>query len=113
VYDGLNINLNSWGNHIDYILKQVGEGRKDWKVGNVTIFHSRCIIQTDGWNCGPIACMVMWGLFNPSTTFQDKWNTSNSVASFRKTVVQETKKCLDDFGNIFLVRLRSDVITID
>jgi len=113
VYDGLKKDINSWEKHISYILKQVGASRKDWKVGNATIFHSRCIIQRDGWNCGPIACMVMWGLFNPSTTFQDKWNTSNSVASFRKTVVQETKKCLADFGNTFLVRLRADVITID
>ena len=114
VYDGLlKYNISLWTNHICYIMKQIGENYDDWESGHVDKFLLRSIIQVDSFNCGPMACMVMWGLFNPCTEFQEAWKSSNSVASFRKSVVNETKICLDSFCNDFLVRMRSDLFTID
>ena len=114
VYDGLKVPVRKWAKHIDYILKQIGGRRNEWKEMQVHKFHGRPIFQPDGHNCGPVACMVMWGLFNPgSTTFTEAWKSSNMVSTFRRAVVKEMKGCLKEFEDMFVVRSRSDLITFD
>ena len=54
-------------------------------------------MQNDGWNCGPIACMVLWGIINPSKEYDDLWD--RGVHTFRNTVTEKMKVLINQSRN--------------
>ena len=58
------------------------------------------LIQEDSYNCGPIACMVVWYIYNPGVA-TPIWK-ENSTTEFRTIVIDALKNNLDECrGEIF------------
>ena len=90
VYDGYGYDLHTWDDHCSFIFRKIGvQGGNKWKKKLIQQLRGREVKQSDGWNCGPIACMVLWGLMNPSEEFDDAW--SQSVITFRNTITEKMK----------------------
>ena len=74
IYDGMHCNNNEtciqiWRNHILYLIFRIAGYRSlanvTLSVKNHVVNSDLSIIQNDGYNCGPIACINIWFLFNP------------------------------------------------
>ena len=57
----------------------------------VSDYGGKEIIQSDSWNCGPIACVVMWRTFIP-----DEVDVSTNVEMFRSLVVTKMKALIEE-----------------
>ena len=103
VYDGLGYELNTWDDQCSFIFSKIGvrEGKK-WTTKRVQNLSGRKVIQNDGYNCGPIACMVLWGIINPSKEFDDLWG--RGVATFRNTVTEKMKLLINQSKNALEVK---------
>ena len=86
VFDGIGDGmLSTWDNHIKYVLKSRGiEKTSQFKVRyhNKNDFGGSILKQSDGHNCGPIACMVLWHTFFPKEV-----NTTWPIMEYRLRVV--------------------------
>ena len=102
VYDGCGYDLHTWDDHCSFIFRKIGvQGGNKWKKKLVQKLRGREVKQSDGWNCGPIACMVLWGLMHPSEEFDDAWN--QSVITFRKTITEKMKLLTKQNQNVLNV----------
>ena len=98
VYDGLGYELNTWDDHYSFIFSKIGEREgKKWKKMYAKSLRGRKVMQNDGWNCGPIACMVLWGIINPSKEYDDLWD--RGVHTFRNTVTEKMKVLINQSRN--------------
>ncbi len=100
VMDGLALSLSAWKTHIFYILAGLGHNHHHWSVHmEQTDWH-----QHDSYNCGPIACVHMWRLFQPN----DQNFAKLRVTEFRATVVKKLKTLLKTHDKALTCRLRKD-----
>ena len=111
IYDGLNLGLNNWFHHITNVLKRtkligrnslptfhsngktelelVTEDEDSWIISKSIIVH-----QKDGYNCGPIACLVLGSIFEPEIV-----NISAiSPHNYRSFVVTMFKEMVNQFN---------------
>jgi hypothetical protein len=127
IHDGLNFHLGSWSAHALWALKSVkfipNESTKARRYlitknnatddfsyaktpspstrGKWTVLKGRGnIVQVDGHNCGPIACINGWdkNAFSPSEKPLKEYRT------FRKQVCDEYLSLLKNYTSILLVR---------
>jgi hypothetical protein len=84
VKDGLSNPLNTWKRHIAHILTRCGFPEDNW-----TVLEDPSRLRQDDWfNCGLIACMQLWCLFQRNVI-----NFVNvPITEFRARVVQELKR---------------------
>jgi len=79
VYDGRSSNdqdLPQWSDHQDYVLSRCGIAKdapnRQWvmrhHLPHLDLGNRIVIRQKDDYNCGPIACKVLWELLTPSET---------------------------------------------
>ena len=61
------------------------------KAYNENDLNGQFISQTDGYNCGPIACMIMWYMFT-----HDEVDLRISFEQYCIKVVQKLKKMLNE-----------------
>jgi hypothetical protein len=110
VFDGLFLPLNTWSSHIRHVLNKSQLGHPlDWDVSHVKSIMNNKLVQNDGYNCGAIACMVLWYRIRPNGLCHDIWR--QPVSMFRHHIVNELLKLLHSEQNKdFLVtrtRMRS------
>ena len=89
VYDGLFMKLTTWQHHVMHTLKKYGLQRHDAQCNVVVktkppelelyfedkdepwvVYNDHTILQVDGYNCGPIAClkvMEIYGILPPNS----------------------------------------------
>jgi hypothetical protein len=92
VYDGLRKPIaDYWGAHRQQMLKRLKIPTTDmkelWKMNHSEDIVGVPINQVDGVNCGPIACMVIWFIFNPEESVGYWMNQPTSA--FRSIVISE------------------------
>ena len=110
--DGIGtIALEEWQKHVSFILRRCGI---DPEMYLSVMRHHRKgdyggmkLLQADGYNCGPIACMVLWHTFLPNEV-----NTKLNVSMFRSKVVPKMKTLLKEAkeSGHLLVRVREEVL---
>ena len=61
------------------------------KAYNKNDLNGWFISQTDGYNCGPIACMIMWYMFT-----HDEVDLTIPVEQYRCKVVEKIKNILNE-----------------
>ena len=113
IFDGIgSIPLKDWQKHLSFILRRCGID-PDAYINAIRRHNSRDyggmkLKQVDGFNCGPIACMVLWHTFIPSEV-----DTTLDVSQFRSKIVPKMKALLEEAkkSGALLVRLREEVLT--
>ena len=110
--------FDTWKMSLRYAFRRLGVKESDeihWQIKYVTYFHGAVIHQFDGYNCGPIACMVLWGLINPnSRDFQDTWGDfQTSVPLFRNKVIEYINTQMQNAHSLFSVRQVQTVTCLD
>ena len=108
IYDGLHKNTDkTWGSHRKDIVTRMGFGddlvnNSTWKM---TLIHSIGdtgvqLKQHDSFNCGPIACMVLWYLFVPDEA-SIIWK-SMEIGDFRSQIVKKMLAIIENgYKDIF------------
>ena len=121
VFDGRSKNdedLQRWSDHQDYVLSRYGiakdlPGRK-WKMRHhvpiLDFAKDLSIKQDDDYNCGPIACKVVWELMCPNEMLQ-KYSTGDQpsthrMADWRRICITEMKSMLTKYENDMWLRKR-------
>ena len=95
VFDGLNMDLMKWEKHIVHELLW-----PDWIVTN-----DPTIIQTNGYNCGPIACikvMEVFGLLEHDAIT----SIANSDEGYRPVVMEYYQHCVTKYTDDLFFQLR-------
>ena len=110
--------FSTWKKSIRYAFRKLGVTEDEeihWQTRYVTYFHGQVIQQHDAYNCGPIACMVLWGLINPTSRyFQDSWgNFQITVPSFRRKVIEYINTQMGTAHTLFSVRQVETVTCLD
>ena len=118
IYDGLKMPFSTWKKSLRYAFRRLGvseEQEIEWHTRYVNYLHGQIIHQYDSHNCGPIACMVLWGLINPSNEkFRDAWgNFRGSVRFFRAKIVEYIKEQMSMAHSLFSVSIVETVTCID
>lgn len=108
VFDGLGYDLRTWLAHASNVLKRCGlvslstfrpvvlkSGKGGTPSKKWTLSAKKWVNQLDTYNCGPIACAIIWslltdGTFDPSAT---------PVANLRKIVVAKFQELLQKYTN--------------
>ena len=101
-YDGLAWSVRNWSSHMNYILNLYGISSKNWKSTLATGHDSMdgiMIKQDDHNNCGPIACMVLWKLFRPSSVDLAQLQPND----YRAIVIDELRRMLKESYNLCIV----------
>ena len=119
IYDGLNLGLNNWFHHITNVLKRTkligrnslptfhSNGKTElelvtdedsWIISKSIIVH-----QKDGYNCGPIACLVLVSIFEPEIVKISAISPHNH----RPFVVTRFKEMVNQFNTEMI--LQSDL----
>lgn len=115
VYDGLirtqKDAWKQWKYHIKYLVQRVmGESNIGYKnVHLAAEIGGIQMIQEDGYNCGPITCVVVWCLFNMAEAkhiFSTQNFTSLDDESIRKMVVVEMLNKLTKFQTDIVANTR-------
>ena len=95
VYDGRYLSLTTWNDHFSFIINKIDEKEKNWEKKHVRKLKDKALSQLDNSSCGPIACMVLWSIFNPCKIFDDAWKEGNENVSnhavCRHNIVEEMK----------------------
>ena len=99
IYDGLlsadvPSTNNMWSNHILYVVNRV-DNIVDLSQVQVhiqpIIFGTPVVMkQNDHYNCGPIACIVLWYIFNYSSAFNKQISINDK--DLRKNIVEEMQR---------------------
>lgn len=93
IYDGLGMPCGKWKPHMAYMLARFGISSDKWQIREAKSGDDSDglkIVQRDGYNCGPIACMVLWKIFKPAMIDLKKIQQSQ----YRLLVVYELKRLL-------------------
>ena len=101
-YDGLSWNVKNWSPHMKFILNRYGIDIHDWQISlgrGIDDMDGILIKQIDTSNCGPIACMIIWKLFKPSTINLQEIDPSN----YRELVICEIRRMLQENYNSCVV----------
>jgi hypothetical protein len=128
VFDGLNLNISQWKDHVVRTLREYGivdrvaipqssysgnkEGKTNiqrleirwsdkatWVVGNSVFMR-----QKDGHNCGPIACckvMEVLGFVADGTINR----TGNAPGAFRKLVMNKYNELITKYNDVLMVQM--------
>ena len=95
IYDGLgSIPSHHWNPYVKYILSRYGFGSKcdqfiaKMRMHNDTDLDGVNVSQKDSYNCGPIACMIMWYFFIPREV-----DLTVDVEEYRSKIILKLKKC--------------------
>ena len=95
VYDGFHGNVLKWRVHVQYILSKCGKNPSPYmtnmRSNTTNDFGGTDLIQTDSYNCGPIACMVLWQLFLPQEV-----DVQAVVTTFRGKIVGKMRELLQE-----------------
>ena len=99
VYDGLQYEMTTWEEHRQFCLARMGASSTEidasWKFQQMSYLDKTMQLkQCDGWNCGPIACMVLWYLLD-----YDSWSKvgfpSLLIDESRRLIVHKMKEMLE------------------
>jgi hypothetical protein len=108
VHDGLHMSVGRWKPHVTYMLARFGISVDKWEILARTTgdyLDGLQVVQRDGFNCGPIACMVLWKLFQPQNV-----NLLNVPQSdYRRLVVTELRRLLTVCGGNLKVFVKNKV----
>lgn len=110
ICDGLKLSLERWKMHIVHALKRIQllvlndeatfvttmdhhkqlnmkvKGDVDWIVKSDSF-----VVQRDGWNCGPIACLKIWKMFSPGSLDMNKLE----VGEYRKKILDKYQQLIE------------------
>lgn len=101
IYDGLGLNEETWKPHLDYVLARFNVPSNGWKA--LSADGKAKIAQHDGYNCGPIACMVLWNLLRPELDVLKETVESD----YRMKVIRELIRLLDVYSEDLVVVQKS------
>jgi len=104
VYDGLNYPIDTWKDHINQICRRIEMSTtiSTWPVLPIYSIGGQQMTQSDNYNCGPIACMVLWTLFNPPLNISYFWQLD--VTNYRSTVIDKMKQLLTQNDTILQMK---------
>lgn len=74
-------------------------GSSGWIIDYKDELLGRMIKQTDNFNCGPIAWIILWGLLHPETIHKHWYNHTINLSTFREVVIKELQNNLWFFIN--------------
>ena len=121
IYDGKGSEYNIgvdifWAHHIKYVVKRVSNinHRDEITVSHVThLEHPNMerkinVYQKDSCNCGPIACLVIWSLFDCESALSS--NLGNSLhykdGNLREIIIEELQRKVKMYGKYLLANTR-------
>ena len=87
IYDGRPNSTSIWSDHFNYILNRYGFDEKEWtlKRGQSSDLGGLPVVQSDTYNCGPIACIILWRILKPQMSTLQYLDQS----VYRKVVVDQ------------------------
>jgi hypothetical protein len=131
VYDGYSAtrdNVDQWLRHEEHLLARCGINRKEatpkWitrkydKGGRELKYGSVKFDQADDYNCGPIACRLVWELLSPQEADNKyasevagrpsipKLRASTNPSDWRKMIITEIKDMLMKYSQDLIVKKR-------
>jgi len=99
VYDGLRYDVKTWDTHV-HAVRQVGDSlgvddSSKWSIlhGPDMINNQIDIQQLDGWNCGPIAAVCLWALYDYGSCISAI--NGLPISSYRSAVVSHLEHLIE------------------
>ena len=109
IYDGLcsrnnEYAENTWSQHLIYLRDRVDSisNLNDIRIiAEANVCNTNIPMhQNDSFSCGPIACVVLWYIFNNEQAI--KGNVSLHQYTIRSSVIVETRRLIDKYAKYFM-----------